>query len=1124
MTDPLRTNQELLDEISILIQRIKELEKSESDRKPDSESIQVSEERYRLLANNILDIIYSLDGEGKIVTVNSAALERYGYSEQGAKGKPFLDFIHPEDREIVIGSFLKAIEEQRKVTTGLQFRIVAENGFSYWFELNSRARFDSHARYIGEDGMLRDITDRKQIEEKIQNSETFLNRLIEQSPMAMWISDDQGNLMRLNQSCCDLLNITADEVVGRYNIFQDNIVKEQGFLPLVKAVFERGETVHFEIDYNSSHIEGLKLQRTVAVILDTTIFPIKDTHGRITHAVIQHKNITARKLAEEALRLKNLVFDVSITANSIADLDGIITEVNDTFLRVWAYPCKDKVIGKPIMHFFNDPKEAAAILTALNNIGLWEGNYTAKKKDGSTFIGHGLATVIRNENGKVIGYQSAVMDITERMRAEEALKESREMLRLISENMSDMIRVTDLQGNNVYASPSHFKSLGYKPEERVGKTGFDIMHPDDVEMVINKFTEGVAGQQEHIRAEYRVRHADGHYLWLETRGDILRDAQGKAANVIMSSRDISERKQNEALLHEREELFRSFFENAVETMFLTAPNGRIMAANPAACEMFGWTEQEFIEGGRNILVDVTDPRLGILLKERLEKGNAHGVLTYLRRDGTKFQGEVTSAIYKDKDGYQKSSIIIRDITERLRTEDALKRSEKKYRLLHESMMDGFVSVGMDGKFLECNEIYRNMLGYSETELALSTYVELTPEKWHAYEADIVQNQILKRGYSDVYEKEYRRKDGTIFPVELHTVLVHDEQGNPAIMWGIARDITARKRRVEEIQELSLTNQRILNSVGEGIYGLDLNSNVTFINAAGAKMLGWEVKELIGKNSHSLWHHTKADGTNYPEEECGLKEVLKSGVSKTFIEDWFWKKDGNSFPVEYTNNPIYEKESLIGAVVTFRDITERKQATEKLKKALGATVQAIAMVVETRDPYTAGHQRRVADLAEAIATDMGLAPDQIDGLRMAGIIHDIGKISIPAEILTKPTRLSDLEFRLIQTHAQSGYDILRDIEFPWPIARIVLEHHERIDGSGYPHGATGENVLLESKILAVADAVEAIASDRPYRPARGMDIALEEIRKNRGKTYDNVVADVCLRLFQEKGFQLEKIYD
>jgi HD-GYP domain-containing protein (c-di-GMP phosphodiesterase class II) len=199
--------------------------------------------------------------------------------------------------------------------------------------------------------------------------------------------------------------------------------------------------------------------------------------------------------------------------------------------------------------------------------------------------------------------------------------------------------------------------------------------------------------------------------------------------------------------------------------------------------------------------------------------------------------------------------------------------------------------------------------------------------------------------------------------------------------------------------------------------------------------------------------------------------------------------------------------------------ERQENIERLRKSLGATINAMAATGETRDPYTAGHQRRVADLARAIATEMNLTGDQIDGIRMASMIHDVGKISIPSEILTKPTQLTDLEFNLIKTHSQSGYNILKDIDFPWPIARIVLEHHERINGSGYPNGLKGEQILLESRILAIADVVEAISSHRPYRPAHGIEVALDEITKNKGSLYDPALVDACLRLFREKKYKM-----
>jgi putative nucleotidyltransferase with HDIG domain len=194
-------------------------------------------------------------------------------------------------------------------------------------------------------------------------------------------------------------------------------------------------------------------------------------------------------------------------------------------------------------------------------------------------------------------------------------------------------------------------------------------------------------------------------------------------------------------------------------------------------------------------------------------------------------------------------------------------------------------------------------------------------------------------------------------------------------------------------------------------------------------------------------------------------------------------------------------------------------TERLRRSLAGTVQAITVAVETRDPYTAGHQKRVADLARAIATELGFSADRIEFVRIAASIHDIGKISVPAEILSKPTKLRELEYELIKSHAQAGYDILKDVEFPWPVAEAVRQHHERMDGSGYPRGLRGEEILMEARIMAAADVVEAIASHRPYRPASGIDTALSEIRKNRGILYDPEVTDACLRLFTERRYCL-----
>ena len=209
-----------------------------------------------------------------------------------------------------------------------------------------------------------------------------------------------------------------------------------------------------------------------------------------------------------------------------------------------------------------------------------------------------------------------------------------------------------------------------------------------------------------------------------------------------------------------------------------------------------------------------------------------------------------------------------------------------------------------------------------------------------------------------------------------------------------------------------------------------------------------------------------------------------------------------------------------------DIAKRKQTEKELQNTLdklhgvvGGIIQAMATTLETRDPYTAGHQRRVADLACAIASEMGLSEDELIGIRTAGALHDLGKISVPAEILSKPSRLIEMEFCLIKRHCEVGYEILQEIGFPWPVAQAVLQHHERLDGSGYPQGLSGDDILLEARVLSVADVVEAMASHRPYRPALGIDRALKEISDNRGRLYDPEVAEACLRLFSSKGFDL-----
>jgi putative nucleotidyltransferase with HDIG domain len=265
-----------------------------------------------------------------------------------------------------------------------------------------------------------------------------------------------------------------------------------------------------------------------------------------------------------------------------------------------------------------------------------------------------------------------------------------------------------------------------------------------------------------------------------------------------------------------------------------------------------------------------------------------------------------------------------------------------------------------------------------------------------------------------------------------------------------------------------------------------------------------------------------------KEKYDAEVIIMTGMVQEYTYEDIIAKGANDF----IHKPIRVAEFIarLKRVLAERAIlSERNRAVEdlslnltKFKDAMDGIVQAMCLTVEMKDPYTAGHQQRVADLACAIALEMGLSQDRRYGLRMAGIIHDLGKIIVPTEILCKPGNLTGLEYELIKSHVQAGYDIMKKVEFPWPLADIILQHHERLDGSGYPHGLKGDEIMLEASLIAVADVFETIASHRPYRPSLGLDKAVEEIERNQGRLYHPEAVKICLQLIEEKRFFFEDL--
>ena len=465
--------------------------------------------------------------------------------------------------------------------------------------------------------------------------------------------------------------------------------------------------------------------------------------------------------------------------------------------------------------------------------------------------------------------------------------------------------------------------------------------------------------------------------------------------------------------------------------------------------------------------------------------------------------------------------IIEDITERKQTEDALRESEELYRTIFDNTGTSMILIEEDMTISISNGEFVRNTGYSSDEInGRMKWTEIIhPDDL----GRMIEQHTLRREKHGValpsYEFRYITKTGDIRDTLLTIKLVPGTKKSIASLI----DITERRKAEEALRTSEAKYRDIFENAIEGIYQATTEGRFITANAAFARMAGYDSPE-------ELIESIKDIGTQlyvHPEDRERFMEVMKAKGFVDGFEVECYKKDGSNFWVVVNARTVMDGQ---GKIIYFEglieDITNRKIAEEKfqqtlgsLRNAVGVTIKVLASAVEAKDPYTAGHQIRSADLARDIATEMGLCQDKIEGIRIAGSIHDIGKLSIPAEILSKPTKLTDIEFSLIKEHSRKGYEMLKNVESPWPLAQIVYQHHERMNGSGYPRNLKGDEILMEARIMAVADVVEAMASHRPYRPTLGIEAALAEIEKNKGILYDNAVADVCLRLFREKGYQL-----
>jgi len=587
-------------------------------------------------------------------------------------------------------------------------------------------------------------------------------------------------------------------------------------------------------------------------------------------------------------------------------------------------------------------------------------------------------------------------------------------------------------------------------------------------------------------------------------------------------------KSTQETLQENAARYRFLANKMTDVVWIQDLNLRTVYVSPSVEKMLGFTPEE------RVLQDVTEQLTpaslssvyDVLAQELAleEQGHTDTEKTitieveYYHKDGSTRWGEnIVSGIRNDRGELTGIHGVTRDITKRKRIEEELRKKDKTLNAFFDAVQESMVLISPEGIIRLSNRPAAKRLGKTLQEFeGTCLYDHFPPEV----------ASLRKSKYEKVFAtgepicfKDTRA--GRTFEQRCYPVFSDDKKVCGVAIF--AQDVTELHRAHESLQASKGNFRRSLAESPFGIRivsqkGKPLYVNTAFLDIFDYESAGeWKTKPSRRYTIKSLdEHRLRKEKRRSGQTEAEEYELEILGKNGTVRHIQVWRK-----PVLWDGESQYQ--------VLYADITERKRAEEellrtleRLNKALEATIEIMVQAIEARDPYTAGHQQRVADLAQAIAAEMDLGKDRIAGIYMAGVVHDIGKLSIPAEILAKPSKLSDIEYALIKEHALIGYDILKNMDFPCPLAEVIYQHHERMDGSGYPRNLKGEEILLEARIMAVADVVEAMSSHRPYRAARGIAAALEEIESGRGSLYDDTVVEACLKLFREKGYQLKHV--
>jgi PAS domain S-box-containing protein len=995
--------------------------------------------------------------DGKFIYTNIEFRRITGYSQHELSGKDYLRLINPRYRHMPKQNMASLFEEE-ETETSHEFKITTHEGKKKW--VSEKITYFKYGGNWLTLGHWLDVSGHHSVEKAWHEAERRFQLAFEDLATGLAVIGTDGIFLKVNKSFCDMLGLDEREVLE--SRFDDVLCPEDraacgDIMALFLSMEKPEEPLHMRLQCK----DGRAIWTAMSISL------IGDNEAGPSYFMVNFQDITEQKRREEGLReeekLYHSLVDLSLEPVAVADLDCHFTHISQNFAALLGYDTGQDLLGKKVSSLVSgegSQQVEQKILEMLKQGTPGSLNHNILKKGGSLLPVQMYIAWINKDNGSplciVISLRTpAEQKPVEKQPATEAAPAG------IQSETNTAEKAAETVADTVQAEQAPYGGHPLSQALENTTTALILLNQDTVITACNSAFEKLSG--------FSRQEIEGKKSWMEfvAREDqprlkrfyLLRrldpasspntyefkfsSREGGTLDVLINISPIPGSKQLAATLLDLAEYKQAAAEAQASQQAATAPETQAIAEEPPAmpagqAEAVGDIYRDVLEASPNAIV-ITD---------------MEGTITFASRNAFERVGEIKPELMLGKNFRR------------------------------------FIRPGM---LEEVNQTF---------------------------------TELKNKGFIAETEIDLLRHDGRVINCEISGSVIAEEDG-PSHMAFVIRDISGRKQSQDALAENERSYRWMAENSTDSMWLMDLDLHIIWSNNVLGRMRGYSVEEA---RSMPFDRHLLPDSyQRVMDFYASWLRDFKAGVSELphthRMELQFFRKDDSVMSAECSFSLIEDEQGqAAGLLGIAHDISDRKRAEEhaartlaQLDKTLHGAIAAMIRIVEMRDPYTSGHQDRVAALAVAIAREIGLPDDLVKGIEITARIHDIGKVYIPMEILSKPGTFTDVERQIIQSHAQGSYDILKTIDFPWPVAEAAYQHHERLDGSGYPRGLKENQIILEAKILMVADVVEAMASHRPYRPSCGIDAALEEISTKSGLLYDSTIVDYCVKLFREGQF-------